>query len=63
MYLNKDAMHDAMYLNKDLQQTKQAHNIKDPAVYVNSGMGYFLSLFSPNPSCGFAAKSSFFYFI
>ncbi len=35
---------------------KQAHNIKDPAVYLTVGMGYFLSLFVLNTSGGFAAK-------
>ncbi len=42
---------------------KQAHNIKDPAVYLTVGMGYFflfLSLFVINPSGGFAAKKLFF---
>ncbi len=39
---------------------KQAHNIKDPAVYLNVDMGYFLSLFVLKPSGGFAAKKLFF---
>ncbi len=38
---------------------KQAHNIKDPAVYLTVVMGYFLSLFVLNSSAGFAAKSFF----
>ncbi len=42
---------------------KQAHNIKDPAVYLIVDMGYFLSLFAPNTSGGFAAKKLFFSFI
>ncbi len=42
---------------------KQAHNIKDPAVYLTVDMGYFLSLFVLNSSGGFAAKSYFFSFI
>ncbi len=41
---------------------KQAHNIKDPAVYLTVGMGYFLSLFVLNLSGGFAAKKLFFQF-
>ncbi len=42
---------------------KQAHNIKDPAVYLTVDMGYFLSLFVLNSSGGFAAKKLFFSFI
>ncbi len=41
---------------------KQAHNIKDPAVYLTVDMGYFLSLFVLNSSGGFAAKKLFFQF-
>ncbi len=40
-----DRIHDAMHVSKqdvqDLQQKKQAHNIKDPAVYLTVDMGYF----------------------
>ncbi len=39
---------------------KQAHNIKDPAVYLTVDMGYFLSLFVLNSSGGVAAKKLFF---
>jgi len=39
---------------------KQAHNIKDPAVYLTVGMGYFLSLCTPNTAGGFAAKKAIF---
>ncbi len=41
---------------------KQAHNIKDPAVYLTVDMGYFLSLFVLNSSGGFAAKKLFIQF-
>ncbi len=41
---------------------KQAHNIKDPAVYLTVDMGYFLSLFILNSSGGVAAKKLFFQF-
>ncbi len=42
---------------------KQAHNIKDPAVYLTVDMGYFLSLFVLNSSGGLLPKSYFFSFI
>ncbi len=38
---------------------KQAHNIKDPEVYLTVDMGYFLSLFVLNTSGVFAAKKLF----
>ncbi len=38
---------------------KQAHNIKDPAVYLTVDMGYFLSLFVLNSSGGLLPKSFF----
>ncbi len=41
---------------------KQAHNIKDPAVYLTVDMGDFLSLFVLNSSGGVAAKKLFFQF-
>ncbi len=41
---------------------KQAHNIKDPAVYLTWTWGTFLSLFVLNSSGGFAAKKLFFQF-
>ncbi len=41
---------------------KQAHNIKDAAVYLTVDMGYFLSLFVLNSSGGVAAKKLFFQF-
>ncbi len=39
---------------------KQAHNIKDPAVYLPWTWGTFLSLFVLNSSGGFAAKKALF---
>ncbi len=38
-----DRIHDAMHLNKMFRTSgrKQAHNIKDPAVYLTVDMGYF----------------------
>ncbi len=58
-------IHDAMHLNKMFRTSgrKQAHNIKDPAVYLTVDMGTFLSLFVLNSSGGFAAKKLFFSFI
>ncbi len=60
-----DRIHDAIHLNKDVQdlwQKKTSHNIKDPAVHLTVDMGYFLSLFVLNSSGGFAAKKLFFFF-
>ncbi len=59
-----DRIHDAMHLNKMFRTSgrKQAHNIKDPAVYLTVDMGTFLSLFVLNSSGGFAAKKLFFQF-
>ncbi len=39
---------------------KQAHNIKDPAVYLTMDIEYFLSLFVLNSSGEFAAKKTIF---
>ncbi len=58
-----DRIHDAMLLNKMFRTSgrkKQAHNIKDPAVYLTVDMGYILSLFVLNSSGGVAAKKLFF---
>ncbi len=59
-----DGIHVAMHLTRypGPPAEKQAHNIKDPAVYLTVGMGYFLSLFVLNPSGGSAAKKLFFQF-
>ncbi len=53
-----------MHLNKMFRTLaeKQAHNIKDPAVYINRGHGVLLSLFVLNSSGEFAAKKLFFQF-
>ncbi len=57
-----DRIHDACIWTRcpGPPAEKQAHNIKDPAVYLTVDMGYFLSLCSPNPYWVFAAKNIFF---
>ncbi len=55
-----DRIHDARCPGPPAE--KQAHNIKDPAVYLTVDMGDFLSLFVLNSSGGVAAKKLFFQF-
>jgi len=51
-----DRIHDTMYLDKKIQDLQQ----RNPTAYLTIGMGYFLSLLTPNRPGGFAAKKLFF---